>query len=161
MLYLLLLFLPCYAADNECKITIQHQSESSDSPTRTDVYDSMMLYFFKGNGTEVRDHIKPYLQRKMQRAKRNSKLLQLQEIPFEKVAQNEYEIKPQLQDYINKRVSKAMEEAFKEEHAVRMRYQFESEQKLTKSKAAIITGITTMITAVVTAGVTIAITITQ
>lgn len=168
MLFLLFLFLSVNAADNtECSISVIPSTtslQSSDSPNmyvgnRLDVYDGMMCYFFKGNGTTVRDQIKPYLQRNMQKAKRHSKLIKLEQLPIDKLTANEID-DDHLKQYINKKVSKALEEAFSEEHQIRMRYQQESQEKLTKNQVALITALTSLSAAIITAGVTIAVTMT-
>ncbi len=126
----------------------------SDSTPIRDICDDMINYYFKGNGEQIRDQIKPYLQRRLDASWKKTKIRQLEQVPLHR---SSIQLDPLIERYINKKVSQALEEALTEEHQTRLRYQSEAGEKISKNQVAVITAITGVITAAITAGVTLAI----
>lgn len=161
MLYICLMFFYInilYASEHDLsQITIEMTTpipdNSMDTPLR-DLCDDMIYYYFKGNGTKIRDQIKPYLERKLNSSWKRQKISRMQGLELKR---SSVKIDPDIERFITKRVSQAMEEAFMEEHEVRMRFQNEADSKVTKNQVAVITAVTGVVTAAITAGVTIAI----
>jgi len=162
MWYLLLVVVSIYASEisdvvvdiNSAASSALGASSSLDTPVR-DICDEMIYYYFKGNGIHIRDQIKPYLQQRLASPLKKKKLARLDDIELKRASTK---VEPEIEDYINKKVSRAIEDAFQEEYRRRIHYQEESHSRLTKPKAAIITAITSLVTAGITAGVTLAIT---
>jgi len=161
MWYLLLVVVSIYASDNSDVVVDVSLAASSisitpslDTPVR-DICDEMIYYYFKGNGEHIRDQIKPYLQQRLASPLKKKKLARLDDIALLRASTK---VDPDVQDYINKKVSRAIEDAFQEERRRRIHYQEESHSRLTKPKAAVITAVASLITAGITAGVTLAIT---
>jgi len=159
VLILLLLSLSIWPSDDsgphDIVIEMTPMSDSSmNTPTR-DICDEMIHYYFKGNGEKIRDQIKPYLQRRLQSSWKRQKLASIESIDLKR---SSTVVNPEIERYINKKVSQAMEEAFEEEHETRMRYQTESRERCSKNQVAAITAITGVVTAAIAAGVTLAIT---
>lgn len=144
------------AADQEISIemTTPIPENSGDTPLR-DLCDDMIFYYFKGNGEKIRDQIKPYLERRLNSSWKRQKINRMQNIELKRLSST---IEPDIERYINKKVSQSMEEAFDEEHQTRMRYQTEAGERCSKNQVAVITAITGVITAAIAAGVTLAIT---
>lgn len=162
MLYLLFLVINIYASESSHDSVIEMPNvvesqlvgSSMSTPIR-DLCDEMIHYYFKGNGEHIRDHIKPYLQRRLDSSWKKQKLSRLNDIDLKRLS---VKVEPDVERYINKKVSQAMEEAFQEEHETRMRYQTEARERCSKNKVAAITAITGVVTAAIAAGVTLAIT---
>lgn len=149
MKLLLFCFIPLFASE----IAI-HIPQPKDSPERIHAIEHMMDYFFKGNGVEIRDEVRPYLQARLNKTKRLSKIAKIDAIS------SSARIDEEIASYINKTVSKAIEAAYIEEKNARLRYQEEAHQRYPKTKVVLITSITSIITALIGAGITIAVSLT-
>lgn len=169
MLYVILLFqvfITCASdsptsssieSENKKEVTIEMEpiSEASMSTPTRDICDEMIYYYFKGNGEKIRDQIKPYLQRRIQSPWKKQKLSSIQSIDLKRSSTI---VDPEVEKYINKKVSQAMEEAFEEERRERIHFEAEARERCSKNQVAAITAITGVITAAIAAGVTLAIT---
>lgn len=159
MWYCVFMVLSIWAADSssesrtgECAISVYDTSQST--PTR-EIADIMIFHFFEGNGDAIKEQIRPHLERKLEATKRKSKLLRVQNIP---PGDSPDRIDGDIAKFINRKVSKAMEDALKEQADSALRFQNESANRVTKKKVALITSATSILTALAAAGVTIAIT---
>lgn len=153
MLLLLFLALSLRASEDTTIEIVSHPESSMSTPMRN-ICDDMILYYFKGNGVHIRDQIKPYLERRLNQSWKRTKIQALESVPL---GRESVQLEPELERFIIKKVSQALEEAFAEEHQTRLRYQSEARERLTKNKVAVITTVTNMVTALVTAGITLAI----
>lgn len=155
IIFLLFHSIYLYASDmGEITVDTNKLSELSISTPTRDICDEMIHYYFKGNGEKIRDQIKPYLQRKLQSTWKRQKLDRIEAMNLKR---SSTVVDSDLEKYINKKVSQAMEEAFEEEHQIRMRYQSEVRERCSKNQVAAITAITGVVTAAIAAGVTLAI----
>lgn len=158
VLLLLLLSLRIWPSEDsgphDIVIELTPMSDASMSTPNRDICDEMIYYYFKGNGEKIRDQIKPYLQRRLQSSWKRQKLASIESIDLKR---SSTVVNHEIERYINKKVSQAMEEAFEEEHETRMRYQSEARERCSKNKVAAITALTGVVTAAIAAGVTLAI----